>query len=104
MKLACTSHVPDPARPKPAAVLEGDALEADVLDGPVERASQFDQRLHRRGNRFDLGHVFARPRNVIDGLRRAVQVPLARLVQQFQRIFDVAGDVTTARRPWSARR
>ena len=45
-----------------------------------------------------LRHVFARPGHVIDGLGRAIEVPLARFVEQFQQFseitFELSGFVT----------
>ena len=73
------------------------------LHGLVERAAQLDQLLQRRGDHFDLGHVFARPRHVVDRLGRSVKIPFARLVEQFERVFDVGRQSRLARLPSSWR-
>ena len=61
----------------------------NVPDGPIERAAQLDQLLDCRRDHFGVVHVLAWPGHVIDGLRRAVQIPLAGLVEQFEGVFDV---------------
>ena len=61
----------------------------DVVYGPIERAAQLDELLDRRRDHLDLRHVFAGPRHVVDRLGRTVEIPLARLVEQFQRVLDI---------------
>ena len=79
----------DLAGQQPTAVGKCDSLETDIVYGPIERAAQLDEFLDGRRDHFDLRHVFARPRHVVDRLGRAVEIPLARLVEQFQRVLDV---------------
>ena len=70
-------------------MLERKPDELDVMDGPIERAPQLDEPFHRGSDHFGLRHVFALTRHVVDRLRFAIEIPLARLVEQFQGVFQV---------------
>ena len=81
----------DLARQQPTGLGEGEACKADVLHGLVQCAAQFDKFLDSRRDYVCSCHILARQRLIVHRFRSAVEVPLAGLVEQFQRIFDVGG-------------
>ena len=82
-------NVADAARFQPTGIGEGDPLEAKVVDGLVHRAAEFDEFLHGWSRHCDLGQILARQRLVVDLPGGPVQIPLAWLVEQFQRVFGI---------------
>jgi len=85
-KLAWTSTCPERLGSS-SRLRRSKAHEVDVLDGAIRCAAELDQPIQARDDRFGLGHVLARTRQVVDRVRRTVQVPFAGLIQQLQSVF-----------------
>jgi hypothetical protein len=79
-----------PGRREPLAVVEGQALEVDMLHEAAARGVALDQQELAGHGRYELhgGGIFSRPRLVIE-LSIPGQEPFAGLVQRGQEIFQV---------------
>ncbi len=85
--------VADPAGLQPTGIGEGDALEAKVVNGFVEGSLHGQQPLDH-GNRHQRAlHDLPISRHVMHGGPGSVEVPLARLVQQFDSVLDVSRQI-----------
>ena len=75
------------------AVHVGDVnpLESQVTHGPLGRSGQREERiLEHGGHDFRAAQVLSRPRPIGKPAAMAIQIPLARLVQHFQGVLEVA--------------
>ena len=87
-----TRLIPDEpfaSRHEPRRILEGEAVELDVMHRCGQRASERDERLEHRHHGQGCCHVLARARPIEHLVTLGVEIPLSLEIEEFARVFHV---------------
>ena len=76
------------ARREPRGVGEGQATEGDVVDRRTSGSCPSEQRLESWGDNLGASQVLAGCRDHVEAMFVLIEIPLTRLVHQFERVGD----------------